>query len=441
MKVAVPPARSPKAAAPLFGATPKARWSFVLAALVIVVFSEAWLKPFNGGGTEPADSGLIRSLYYPGYLAGIGLMMLNPWETLAAAVRTPLLWVLVGFAFVSTVWSIDPATTERRSVALLLCTFCGVAVAARLSWRDLTRMLALVYVLIAMASFLAALLLPTFGRMQVDFPGAWDGLFIEKNGLGAVAAQTVILCAAAFLLDRPRRWGWAAGALLGAALLALSTSKTSLVVGVVGCLCLAFAVAVRRGRVMAVVASFFGVVGVGLLGFLVSFAPQSLLGLLGKDATLTGRTRIWAAVLRQIATRPRTGFGYGAVWTDHTGWGPVYWVVKQYGARPAYAHNGWLDLWLGLGVYAVWTGAALLVITWISTLVVTFRRSDAYIALPLVAMFTLDNLTESSILFYNTLGWVLLVIVATRLLCPEPLEQPGLRPTARVRALPAAAPG
>ena len=154
-----------------------------------------------------------------------------------------------------------------------------------------------------------------------------------------------------------------------------------------------------------------------------AFAPQTLLGLLGKDATLTGRTRIWAAVMRQIATRPRTGFGYGAVWTDHTGRGPVYWVVKQYGARPTYAHNGWIDLWLGLGIYAVWIWAALLLVTWISTLVATYRRSDAYIALPLVAMFTLDNLTESSILFYNTIGWVVFVIVATRLLCPEPAEQ------------------
>ena len=408
---------------PLLGATSRVRWSFILATVVVLVFSEAWLKPFNGGGTTPADSGLIRALYYPGYLAGIALVALGPWETLGAMLRLPLLWALVGLAFLSALWSIDPGTTERRAVALLLCTVCGVAVSVRLSWRDLTRALALTYAAIAAASFLAALLLPKFGRMQVDFPGAWDGLFIEKNGLGAVAAQTVILCSAAVLLDRPRRWAWAAGAVMGAALLALSTSKTSLVVGLIGCVCFAFAVGVRRGPALAVVTSFFGVVGVGLLGFLVAFAPQTLLGLLGKDATLTGRTRIWAAVMRQIATRPRTGFGYGAVWTDHTGRGPVYWVVKQYGARPTYAHNGWIDLWLGLGIYAVWIWAAVLLVTWISTLVATYRRSDAYIALPLVAMFTLDNLTESSILFYNTIGWVVFVIVATRLLCPEPSEQ------------------
>ena len=207
--------------------------------------------------------------------------------------------------------------------------------------------------------------------------------------------------------------------MLGGLLLVMSTSKTSLVVAMLGCLCFAFAWGVRRGPATAVVTTFLGVVGVGAVGFAVVFAPDTLLGLLGKDATLTGRTRIWAAVMRQVASRPRTGFGYGAVWSDQSGWGPVYWVVKQYGARPTYAHNGWVDLWLGLGVYAVWIGAALLAVTWITTLVTTYRRSDACLALPFVAMFSLANLTESSIVFYNAIGWVLFVAVATKVLTPN----------------------
>ena len=404
------------------GVEPRSRWAFLLAVAVVIVFSEGWLKPFTGNGTDTPDSGLIRSLYYPGYVAGLGLITLAPWRALIGVVRTPLIWALVGFAFVSTNWSIDPSTTERRAIALMLCSICGMAVGAQLSWRDLTRVLALSFAGLSLASFLAALLLPDFGRMQVDFPGAWSGLFIEKNAMGAIAAQTSIFCAGAFLVDRPRRWLWAIAVLLGAALLLLSRSKTSLVVGLVGCLCFGFAWAVRQGRAAAVVSTFFGVVGVGALGFAVAFAPVALLGLLGKDATLTGRTRIWAAVMRQIEIRPLTGFGYGAVWTDRTGWGPVDWIVKQFGARPTYAHNGWIDLWLGLGIYAVWAFALLLAITWITTLLATYRRANAYLALPFIAMFTLNNFTESSILFYNSVNWVLFMIFAAKLATPD--EQP-----------------
>ena len=407
--------------ASLLGATPAARWTFTLAVFTVFIFTEAWMKPFNGGGVEPADSGLIRSLYYPAYLTGLALAAVGPRRVLSAVARTPLVWALVGCAFVSTLWSIDGPTTERRAVALMFSTLCGAAVAAQLSWRQLTCALALLFSAVCVGSVLAAVLLPGFGRMQVEFPGAWSGLFGEKNGLGAAAAQTLVFCAAAFLLDRPRRWGWASGAAPGAALLLLSTSKTSLVVAMLGCLCFGFAWGVRRGPASAVVTTFFGVVAVGLLVFAVIFSPDILLGLLGKDATLTGRTRIWAAVMRQIATRPHTGFGYGAVWTDQSGWGPVFWVVKQYGARPTYAHNGWVDLWLGMGDYAVWMFAASLAITWIAAIAVTYRRSDACLALPCVAMFTLSNLTESSIAFYNSIGWVLFVIFATKVMLPDPV--------------------
>ena len=427
-----------QADASLFGPTPQARWVFGLGAFAIFIFTEAWMKPFNGGGVEPADSGLIRSLYYPGYVAGLALLALAPWRVLSGAMRTPLVWVLVAFAFTSALWSIDRGTTERRAVALMFCTLCGTALAAQLSWRQLTRALALVFSAVAVASFLVAVLLPKFGRMQLDFPGAWSGMFVEKNGLGAAAAETLVFCAGAFVLDRPRRWAWAGGAALALALLVLSTSKTSLVVALLGCLCFTFAWSVRRGPVAAVIATFLGVVAVGLLAFEVAFAPETLLGLLGKDATLTGRTRIWAAVMRQIATRPHTGFGYGAVWTDQTGWGPVYWVLKQYGARPTYAHNGWVDLWLGMGDYAVWVFVTLLAITWIATIVVTYRRSDALLALPYLAMFTLNNLTESSIAWYNSISWVLFVVFATRVMLPDPAPAPAAlrrEPTALVGVL------
>ncbi len=352
-------------------------------------------------------------------MAGLVLVGLGLRDALAVLKRTPLVWVLVAFAFASVVWSIDPAATERRSVALLFSTLCGVAVAARLSWSQLTRMLALCLVSVCVVSLVLAVFLPKFGRMQEVFPGAWSGVFVEKNGLGAWAAQTVVACAAAVVGAPRRRWAWSAGAVLGAALLVASTSKTSLVVALLGCLCFAFAGAVRRGPAAAVAATFLGVVAVGATAFAVVFSPDALLGLLGKDATLTGRTRIWAAVMRQVATRPRTGFGYGAVWSDQTGWGPVYWVVKQYGARPAYAHNGWVDLWLGLGVYAVWIWAALLAVTWVTTLATTYRCSDAVLALPFLAMFTLTNLTESSIVFYNAIGWVLFVMLAAKVMAPE----------------------
>src|SRR3546814_12681195 len=41
--------------------------------------------------------------------------------------------------------------------------------------------------------------------------------------------------------------------------------------------------------------------------------------LVGRDASLTGRTAIWAPLWERLSTRPWTGFGYGAFWHDPEG--------------------------------------------------------------------------------------------------------------------------
>ena len=419
--IVVPPTRRASA---FLGETREEKITFVLAVALILVFSEAWMKPLNGSATEAADSGLIRALYYPGYLLGIVLLARGPWDAVRAAIRSPLLWALVLYAFVSDIWSIDNAATIRRAVALALTSAAALSVAARLSWVGLTKVLATAFTIIGLGSFLVGLLLPSYGRMTTLFPGAWSGLFIEKNGLGAIEAQGALFCAAALFVDPTRRRVWGAATGLAVLLLLLSTSKTSLVAMTLGFAGLGFAVMIRRGPIMAVLASFFGVVGAGLLGAAVWLAPDTLLGLLGKDATLTGRTLIWAAVKRQIDTRPLTGFGYGAVWSDQSGWGPVYWVAKQAGFRPAYAHDGWLDIWLGLGIGAVWLWAAYALVTWVLTIWSTYRIRDAYLALGFMLVYSLTTLTESVAVAYNNIGWVLFVVVAVKLTLPDRVVAP-----------------
>jgi exopolysaccharide production protein ExoQ len=421
----------------LLGDTSEARATYLLALFVVLLFTGVWLKPLTGYTTVPMDSPLIRGIYYPGYLAGLAIAALGVRQTWRGVWRAPLLWALVVFAFASAHWSIDKSITERRALALALSTFAAAAIGARLDWRRLTTMLALAYALIGVGNFLAAALLPSFGRMQLDFPGVWSGLFIEKNGLGGFEAEAAVVCAAAALVDRPRRWAWVAAVGLAVFLLLESRSKTSLVAFMVGASALVFAAAVRRGPMLAVAASFLAVTAGGVLAALVALAPDVPLALLGKDATLTGRTRIWAAVLRQIHLRPNTGYGYGAIWSDTSGHGPVAWIITQIELRPTYAHNGWLDLWMALGIYAVWLCAAMLAVTWAVAIWATYRRRDAYLALPMVAMFTLNNLTESQLLAYNEIVWMLFVMVATRLAAPDALAHRGairMAPSSRMAA-------
>lgn len=258
--------------------------------------------------------------------------------------------------------------------------------------------------------------------MQTIFPGAWRGLFLEKNILGFTMCWGALMCASAALLAPKRALLWWPAAGLCVLLLLLSTSKTSLLALGFGVAAFGLVLIVRRGGVGAVTAIYIAVVGIAGLAIAIALAPQVLLDLLGKDATLTGRTKIWDAVLRLIHERPWLGFGYGAVWTDDTGWGPLAWVVKWAKFKPSHAHDSWLEQWLGLGLVGLGTWILCYLTTLVRAIIALFRSPGALTALPFLAIYTMVGITESDAVAYNDLRWVLFVAVGTRLALPEPAD-------------------
>jgi exopolysaccharide production protein ExoQ len=348
----------------------------------------------------------------------------------------PFLIPIMAVVFASLAWSISPDQTMRRAVAVGFTTLCGVTLGSRWRWSTLTEIIAVTFAILAVSSFLTALLTPSLGRMQVLFPGAWRGLWPEKNALGEFMTWGVLACAAAAVMvpkRAPLWWGMAGLALL---LILLSTSKTSLVALALGLGAFGLVTMARRGGAVAVGAVYVAVLAAVGLGAGIALAPDVFLGLLGKDATLTGRTKIWAAVIRAIQGRPWLGYGYGAVWTDDTSWGPLSWIVKWAGFKPAHAHDSWLEQWLGLGRVglAAW---ALYFLTALGRAIWSmFRSQGALIALPFMVVYALVSVTESIAVSYNDLRWVLLVTLSARLAAPEaspfkPRTNAALRPTER----------
>jgi len=148
-------------------------------------------------------------------------------------------------------------------------------------------------------------------------------------------------------------------------------------------------------------------------------APDVFFALLGKDATLTGRTKIWAAVIRLISQRPWIGYGYQAVWTDTSGWGPLAWIVKDAGFKPEHAHNSWLEQWLGMGVFGLAAWALYYLTTLFRAIWAVFTSKGALLAFPFLIVFSLMSLTESVAVIYNDLRWVIFVALSIRLALPD----------------------
>lgn len=388
---------------------------------LILTYVGFWSAPLTNYGARSAD--FLRNFYYPAYLMALVLVCMRPERAIRGMVRSPLLIALLLLTAATYFWSIMPDLTARRIPALLFTTLAGVALASRWSWKALTEIVAGSLGVLVVISFLLGALLPDFGRMQEIFPGAWRGLWLEKNSLGHVMVKTTIFLLAAGIMVPERRKLWFGLAAVAVMLVILSTSKTALLVLLLSLSAMGFVAVVKSGPLRAVVATWLAVVVVIGGALLISAETDVVLGLLGKDATLTGRTEIWSGIMQQMSEHPWRGFGYGAVWDDPGFTGPKAWIGHQAHFIPANAHSGWLEIYIALGLGGVILFALWLVQIWAQSLWAAYTSPGGWVALPMMASFTFTMLSESIAMNWHELRWVIVVALALKLTLGDEPEQ------------------
>lgn len=324
-------------------------------------------------------------------------------EILRAVKGNKALLFLVVFAILSTVWSEDAGLTIRRGFAVLATTLFGIDFAVRYSVREQVRLFGIALGLAVAISVVVEIffhgLVPT---VDTSYPDAWNGAFVQKNDFARVVVLASIL-----VLMRTRNFVvWVMTVAVSMGLILLCHSRTALVVFAAMFLLLRIFRLRRRGS-RALIA---GIAGVLIVGALLSVVVDidSMTGLLGRDATLTGRTNIWALALESVADKPLLGYGYSAFWNvapeaDRIS-NILHWKVPH-------AHNGFIDLTLQLGLAGL---ALFLVVYFIAARrAVAFAYSDpgdeAMWPLAYLAFIVLYQVTESTIFVGNTILWMVYV--------------------------------
>jgi exopolysaccharide production protein ExoQ len=307
-------------------------------------------------------------------------------------------WVLA-----SVVWSVDPLLTLRRAFALVGTSMVGMYLGMKFEPKQQLRMIALVIGLGAIGSLVVALLLPGTG---ITDDGFWQGIYFPKNSLGRMMALGAHCFALLALSERRQRVVRSTMFLLCCALLLLSRSATAVVVCFLMLALLPFRklLFLRTRKLVLVFPVMFGAVSAIAIWVVVHL--DDILNTLGRNSSLTGRIPLWQYVAKEIAARPIQGWGFLAFWNSWEGErvsDSVNWEV----AVP-HAHNGFLEVWLGIGVI----GLAILLIGLAQNLrsALRFARNNRDIdqSWPLILLvFTvLYNLTENSFLAVNSLMWM-----------------------------------
>ncbi|MDC7677628.1 O-antigen ligase family protein [Asticcacaulis machinosus] len=400
---------------------PADRWAVLIRAaevtltiFCVFMFTEAlWAPLFAPNQENGGETAWMRLLWLPVYGATALLCALRISSFLRVIPALFATGIFVGLAYLSSVWSIAPDVSSRRAIALAFTSLFGLYLGARYKGSDLTQIVGVTFVGLAVGSYLAAILYPKMGIAHDINAGAWRGLWHEKNQMAAMMVLGFIAaCASAFQVPE-RRKAWIGAAVMIFVLVVLSRSKTSLLACLLSLGAMPVLVAIQRGGLISVVIVWCATTAATLGTVLFMAMPDVILKALGKDPTLTGRTQIWEALGRLSEERPWLGYGYKAFWAE--GSVPALIVRRETHWPVPSAHNGWLDLLVQLGWVGVITFAVFLAICFLCALFRFSRVNDGFFSVLILCLFSFLILSESFILGQNSLIWVLFVAAAARL--------------------------
>jgi exopolysaccharide production protein ExoQ len=337
----------------------------VLAGLAIVLGIVRAVLSGGGDDDREAGSALFQLAAGGVYLAALTTLVargIPKWTATLLIAAWPLV-VLTLFTMLSTLWSQSPEATFRRSAALVLGTCFAVYVVIRTDPKDFFKFVTIAFAVFIAATFASVALGSGINRGSI-YAGAWSGISGNKNNLGRTVALcfTFVPLAAYIGLVSWKRTAYLLG-FLALAVLFLSQSATALVssfaaIGSGGVLYLICGGRLVGYRLSGAVRISLAIVVVSGVVVMVTGIIPLVLEALGRDPTLTGRTKLWSWSLAINEARWLLGSGYRAFWIDDN---TKYFFVSfawskdaegnlsESFAGPTHAHSGYVDTLLELG--------------------------------------------------------------------------------------------
>lgn len=265
-------------------------------------------------------------------------------------IRNPFTILYIIIVLCSVLWSLHADLTIRRGLAYILTISIAAYIAVRFTAIQALTVLARAFSICAICSVVFIVVFPETGIMSgAELEGNWRGVYPHKNVFGFAMAVAVFVQLHLIASSRQRNlsaYVWAGFYFL---LVVLSRSTTALMASIFYVFVTFNYLLWRRNKIWGY--NLFLMVALAAVLLLPIFLldPDLFFGVLGKDATLTGRTDVWDAVFELIGQKPSLGWGYRAMWvpTDSE----TVWINAHSGdwGAPS-AHNAFIEVTLELGL-------------------------------------------------------------------------------------------
>lgn len=369
-----------------------------------------WLQPYDFGSSVDFETGSVWDRVILVGLITVALLTVKRRRMLDWARVWRWNWgVLLFFAFIGTsvLWSDAAFVSMKRWIRSAGVVIMGLAVISEANplqaLESVFRRSA--YVLIPFSLVLIKYV-PVYGRAYGRWNGAemWTGVSTHKNGLGVLCAVSAFLFVWALLRrgrpsgGMPQRSQKAAdlGVLFVTFYLLLGPGKgaysaTSVSITFVGIVL--FLLLHRSPKIAGVLAQNLKIIMIVLVPLYLMLGDTMtsvISGLINRNPDLTGRTTdIWPIALAIAARHPILGTGYGGAW----GLGGELSIA----AEVEQAHNGYLDVYLQLGIVGCIL-LALFFLTWCTRIQEVFKHDSDWgiFGICFLLMTIIYNLTETA---------------------------------------------
>ncbi len=313
----------------------------------------------------------------------------------------------------STMWSLVPEITLKAGIAFTGFTMFSFYMGARYEWPELSGLLRWGYTSLAVVSVLRY---PSVGREFAGITG-------HKNAFGSLMVVSTALWYLYYSQEaktKKERWIALGFMLFSFYLVRATNSGGSLVNSLMLIVVVSSLSFLSRLKFQW---AFTCIVGFTVLGIITSVyvidnLESIVVGGLGKDLTLTGRTEFWPQLIEGANQRPWFGYGFDAFFRqDEIGeQTPAYFIYTTNGFQPRTAHNGAIAILLSFG----YPGLILILLSLFTNLILAVRQlsrsplAESGIPIIYLVFIILNNITEGSL---GEMGdaWLAYVLLTVRL--------------------------
>jgi exopolysaccharide production protein ExoQ len=381
---------------------------------------------FEGAGDNAISSGASlgglastgRNLGFVGYIVipGIAysivlwLILKNAKRIVSQALRMKMITLLALLTICSAIWSQDPLRSAYEGIFYLMETLFAFYLVRKFDPEEILSIIMMAGSSVCVLSLITVFFFPQYGVTHTARDlGAWHGVFTDRTAAG----KCFVFLLSPAIIFRRRLFGYRH--MIYIALMSLmifmahaATARVILLFYIGLMAVIGFSSNFGRRSSLIILCTFLA--GAAFIIYVgIAYSPVLFEGL-GRNATLSGRTGIWTVVLRSIGKRPLLGYGFYAFWQGLRGESAnailsSHWVF-------GYAHNGYLEICLQLGLL----GISVFFITlfqamrnaWFCIRNGTSAGVEWYVGI--IALTIVYNIDESTVLWPNDLLSILYVV-------------------------------